>query len=73
MACFVKRGSASGAPEVRIGIGNQIGDTEGRVITLDFPKFSMTNVYTPNSGQNLERLDMRTKTWDKEFLSFIKR
>jgi exonuclease III len=35
------------------------------MITVEYPKFSVCNVYTPNSGQNLERLDWRVNTWDK--------
>ena len=50
-------------------IGKPIDD-EGRTITLEFPFATITNVYVPNSGQNLDRLDYRTKEWDKEFLEF---
>lgn len=42
-------------------------DEEGRVITLEFEKFFLLHVYTPNSGEELKRLDYRTKTWDKVF------
>ena len=52
-------------------IGKPEHDQEGRVITLDFPLFSMTNVYVPNSGQKLDRLSYRTEQWDKEFLAFM--
>lgn len=45
-------------------------DAEGRIITLDFPLFSFSNVYVPNSGQKLERLTYRTDTWDKHLLEF---
>jgi exodeoxyribonuclease III len=37
---------------------------------MDFPFATITNVYVPNSGQVLERLDYRTKEWDKDFLTF---
>jgi exodeoxyribonuclease III len=50
-------------------IGKPI-DEEGRTITLEFPFATITNVYVPNSGQKLERLDYRTKEWDKDFLAF---
>ena len=30
-------------------------------------KFFLLHVYTPNSGEELKRLDYRTKTWDKVF------
>jgi exodeoxyribonuclease-3 len=42
-------------------------DEEGRVIILEFEKFFLLHVYTPNSGEELKRLDYRTKTWDKVF------
>lgn len=48
-------------------------DDEGRVITLEFNKFFLVHVYTPNSGQELKRLDFRTKVWDKEFRKYIKK
>jgi exodeoxyribonuclease III len=50
-------------------IGKPI-DNEGRTITLEFPFATITNVYVPNSGQKLERLDYRTTEWDKDFLAF---
>lgn len=46
-------------------------DAEGRLVCLDFPGFSMVNCYIPNSGQKLERLEYRTKEWDKDFLHFM--
>lgn len=50
-------------------IGKPIDD-EGRTITVEFPFATITNVYVPNSGQKLERLDYRTNEWDKDFLAF---
>ena len=47
-------------------------DIEGRVITLEFEKFFLLHVYTPNSGQALKRLDYRVKTWDVAFRKFVK-
>jgi exodeoxyribonuclease-3 len=46
-------------------------DNEGRVITLEFEKFMLLHVYTPNSGAELERLNFRTKTWDPAFRKYI--
>ena len=43
---------------------------EGRIITMDFPLFSLINVYVPNSGQKLERLLYRTEEWDIDLLRF---
>lgn len=45
-------------------------DSEGRVICLEFAEFFLVNVYVPNSGQQLERLDYR-KTWDDDFRSYL--
>jgi len=54
------------------GIGKKEFDKEGRVTTLYFPKFILVNVYVPNSGRGLPRLNYRKK-WDKAFLSYLKR
>ena len=43
--------------QVTYGIGNEEHDKEGRVITLEFDKFYVVNIYTPNSKRGLERLD----------------
>lgn len=48
-------------------------DREGRVITLEFKDYFLVHVYTPNSGQELKRLDYRINVWDKEFRKYIKR
>jgi len=59
--------------EVIYDLGIEKHDNEGRVITLEFEKFYLTTVYTPNSKRELERLDYRYEEWDKDFLSFIKK
>jgi len=41
------------------GIGMDIHDHEGRVITLEYDKFYLVNCYTPNSQDGLCRLDYR--------------
>ncbi len=46
-------------------------DDEGRVITVEYKKFYLIHVYTPNSGQALARLEWRTKTWDRAFEEYI--
>lgn len=46
-------------------------DTEGRVITLEYDKFILVHVYTPNSGQALNRLKWRTTDWDRAFEKYI--
>lgn len=47
-------------------------DKEGRVITLEFKDFYLINVYVPNSGRGLPKLDYRQK-WDKDFLTYLKK
>ena len=46
--------------------------TEGRVLTAEFENFYLVNVYTPNSKNQLERLGLREKKWDPEFLNYLK-
>lgn len=45
-------------------------DPEGRVICLEFEKYFVVNVYTPNSQDGLARLDFRLD-WDREFRQFV--
>jgi len=59
------------ALSVRYGIGIEEHDQEGRVITAEFEDFYMVNVYVPNSGSELARLDYRT-TWDETFFNYLK-
>ncbi|MCR4842564.1 MAG: exodeoxyribonuclease III [Eubacterium sp.] len=56
---------------VRYGMGIEEHDHEGRVITLEFPDFYFTTVYTPNSKQQLERLEYRCR-WEDDFRAFLK-
>ena len=46
-------------------------DLEGRIITLDFGEFYLTQVYTPNAGDGLKRLEDR-QTWDKMYAEYLK-
>lgn len=57
--------------EVRNDIGLEEHDAEGRVITMEFPAFYLVDVYTPNSGAELLRLDYR-REWDRAFFDFLK-
>lgn len=52
------------------GIGVLAHDTEGRVLTLEFEKFYMVNVYVPNSGNELVRLGYRSE-WDVAFAAYL--
>ena len=55
---------------VTYGMGIEEHDKEGRIITLEFEKFYMITVYTPNSKQELERLDYRMN-WEDDFRAFL--
>ncbi|MDP0498918.1 MAG: exodeoxyribonuclease III [Verrucomicrobiota bacterium JB022] len=52
---------------VQMGVGEPEGDAEGRVVTTDHGRFYLVNVYTPNSKNELLRLDYRTQVWDPAF------
>jgi exodeoxyribonuclease III len=56
---------------VKYGLGVEDHDKEGRVITLEFEKFYMITVYTPNSQNELARLDYRM-VWEDVFRNYIK-
>ena len=56
--------------DVKYGIGIEEHDKEGRVITLEFEKFYMVNIYTPNSKRELERLDYR-QIWEDEIRKYL--
>ena len=45
-------------------------DQEGRVITAEFADFFLVNVYVPNSGSGLKRLEYRC-TWDQAFANYL--
>lgn len=47
-------------------------DAEGRMITLEFPDFYVTEVYTPNSGTGLKRLDERQE-WDQCYRTYLEK
>ncbi len=53
------------------GIGIDEHDTEGRVITAEYPDYFLVTVYTPNAQNGLARLDYRL-TWDRDFLAYLK-
>lgn len=55
---------------VKYGIGIEQHDKEGRVITLEFKKFFMVNIYTPNSKRGLERLEYR-QVWEDEIRKYL--
>ena len=51
---------------VTYGVGVPELDTEGRMITLEYPKFYLVTCYTPNAQRELARIDHRMK-WDDAF------
>ena len=53
---------------VKYGMGIDEHDHEGRLITLEYDNFYFITVYTPNSQNELQRLDYRMK-WEDDFLS----
>ncbi len=52
-------------------IGIAIHDEEGRVLCLEYESFFVVNVYVPNSGSELKRLNYR-RTWDLAFFNYLK-
>lgn len=52
------------------GIGIDEHNTEGRVITLEFQDFFFVTCYTPNSQNELKRLDYRMK-WEDDFREYL--
>ena len=66
-AIFTKKKPIS----VSYGIDIEEHDNEGRVITLEFEDFYFVTVYTPNSQNELARLDYRMK-WEDDFRAYLK-
>ena len=66
-AIFTKKKPLS----VKYGLGIEEHDHEGRVITLEFEDEYVITVYTPNSQNELARLDYRMK-WEDDFRNYLK-
>ncbi|NLJ73146.1 MAG: exodeoxyribonuclease III, partial [Syntrophomonadaceae bacterium] len=47
-------------------------DSEGRIITLEFDNFYLTQVYTPNAGDELNRLEDR-QIWDIKYANYLEK
>ena len=56
---------------IRSDIGIVAHDQEGRVIAIELDAYFLLTVYTPNSGNELKRLDYR-QHWDADFLKYLK-
>ena len=67
-AIFAKEAPLS----VTCGVGVAELDTEGRLITLEYPDFYLVTCYTPNAQQGLARIDHRLK-WDEAFRDHLKK
>ena len=65
-AIFAKQAPLS----VSYGVGVEELDTEGRLITLEYPDFYLVTCYTPNAQQELARIDHRLK-WDEAFRNYL--
>lgn len=65
-AVFTKKKPIS----VSYGMGIPRHDTEGRIITLEYDSFYFVTVYTPNSQNELKRLDYRME-WEDDFRGFV--
>jgi len=55
---------------VTCGVGVEELDTEGRLITLEYPDFYLVTCYTPNAQRELARIDHRLK-WDEAFRNYL--
>jgi len=55
---------------VQYGIQIEEHDHEGRVITLEYPTYYMVTVYTPNSQDQLARIDYRM-SWEDAFRAYL--
>lgn len=57
-----------------VEMADEYGDPlkEGRVLTAEFSDFFLVDVYTPNSKNGLERLELRHEKWDVTFLKYLK-
>lgn len=58
------------ALSVRYGLGVPELDTEGRLITLEYPDFFLVTCYTPNAQEGLKRIDHRM-AWEDAFRTHL--
>lgn len=54
---------------VRYGM-EEDSESEGRILTLEFERFYLVNVYTPNARRDLSRLELRME-WEERFRSYL--
>ena len=60
------------ALNVAYGMGIDTHDQEGRLITLEYPEFFLVTCYTPNSQNELKRLDYRLE-WEKALYLYLEK
>lgn len=58
---------------VETRIGESAADSEGRVLTAEYPSFFLVNTYVPNVGRELGRLDYRVKVWGPAYRDHLAR
>ena len=63
--------SRSEPDSIHYDMGVEEHDKEGRIIGAEYESFHLINVYVPNSGNGLVRLDYRQQ-WDADFLKYLK-
>ena len=52
------------------GMGVDVHDHEGRIVTLEYDNFYLVNVYVPNSQDELARLPYRME-WERDFMTYV--
>lgn len=55
---------------VKYGVGDNVSEDEGRIITLEYDQFYLVNVYTPNAKRDLTRLPYRLE-WEDEMRTYL--
>ncbi len=55
---------------LRLGLGIEELDTEGRLVTLEYEKFYLVTCYTPNAQRELARIGHRLR-WDEAFRNYL--
>ncbi|XP_076247760.1 uncharacterized protein LOC143187409 isoform X2 [Calliopsis andreniformis] len=58
--------------DLKYGINDPEFDDEGRIITAEYPKFYLINVYVPNAGQKLVTLPKKLQ-WNEVFKAYVKK
>lgn len=56
---------------IHYGVGDENSEAEGRIITLEYEKFYLVNVYTPNAQRDLARLPYRIE-WEEKLALYLK-